>query len=362
MARPIQIKNVGNQVIAASGSTINTSLPAPSVFAPTFPVGDMLVQSVHVRLYGNENNVGAGSGTAVSDGPMRLARSITFETDKHGKIIDGVDGLSLDLLQALNRGTRGYQTLGSLAAAGTPSFEGNVKLDFATAGAFRPYDSALDLRFARPTLTFQAGLYADLNNAGFATTNDIQNLAYNVSMRILNGPVKEPSSNVDLPETPDFMRYVGVKKYVSTATTTGATIDLTWGDRIFKKLIVTQRNTAAASLGVLLANTVVSGTAPISLLVNSFPWTDRVQNAQMQAENKTDFSLETVPSGWTTLDFDSTSRYADYLSVLSRDAGIVQLQLDVTGVASSELWIIQDCYKAIPDAALRASQLALRGN
>lgn len=361
MSRPIQIKNVGNQVIASSGATINSSLLAPSVFAPTFPVGDMLMHSLDIRLYGNENNVGAGSATAEANGPYRLARAITFETDKHGKIVDGVDGLSLELLATINNmGARGYQTLGSLAAAGTPAFEANIHIDLSTKFGFRPYDSALDLRFAKPALTVQAGVYTELNDAGFATTNDIQNLAYNVMARILNGPIVEPGGTA-IPETPDWMRYYGVKKYVSTATTTGATIDLTWGDRIFKKIMLTQRGTAAGDVGQLLANTVLTSTASVSLLVNSFPWGDRIQHGQLQATNKADFGLETVPSGYAVLDFDSTGRYADYLSVLSRDAGIVQLQLDVTGVASSELWIVQDCYKAIPDGALRASQLAARG-
>lgn len=366
MSRPIQIKNVGNAVIAAAGSTINTSLPAPSVFAPSFPVGDMLMQNLHLRLYGNENNVGAGSGTAIVNGPALLLRSVIFETDKHGRIIDNVNGLSLELLNACRVGTRGYQTLGSLAAAGTPAFEANWEFQFASRYAFRPYDSVIDLRNAKPQLTVQAGLYADLNNAGFATTNDIQNLAYNVAVELLNGPVVEPGATAAdgkpmLPETPDWMPYVGTKTQTSATTQAGSLIDLTWGDRVLRRLLIEQRDTTSASARALLANTVITSTSSVGVLVNSFPWGDRIQWAQLQARNKYDFSLETIPSGFGILDFDPTGRYGDYLSVLSRDAGTVQLYVDITGVANSSLFITQEAYKAIPDVALRASQLAARG-
>lgn len=365
MSRPRQLKNVGNAVIAAPGSTINTSLPAPSVFAPSFPVGDMLLKNVHIRLYGNENNVGAGSGTAIVNGPALLLRSMIFETDKHGRIIDNVDGLTLSLFNQARQKTVNYQTLGSLAAAGTPAFEANFELQLESMFCFRPYDSVVDLKNAKPALTVQAGLYADLNNAGFATTNDIQNLAYNVAVEVLNGPVVEPGAtdqqgNPMLAETPDWMPYMTSKAVTSTTTAAGSLIDLTWGDRIIRRIMIQQRDTTSASARALLANTVITTTGSVGLLVNSFPWGDRIQWGQLLARNKGDFAFETISSGYGFLDFDDTGRYGDYLSVLSRDAGTVQLYVDITGVANSSLFISQECYKAIPDAALRPSQLQAR--
>lgn len=366
MSRPRQIKTVGNQVIAAAGSTINTSLPAPSVFTPTFPVGDMLLKNVQLRLYGNENNVGAGSGTAVANGPLLLLRSLIFETDKHGRIIDNVDGLTLALFNQIRQRTSNYQTLGSLAAAGTPAFEGNFELQLESMYCFRPYDSVIDLKNSKPALTVQAGLYADLNSTTFATTSDIQNLAYQVAVEALNGPVVEPGMTAPdgspmLAETPDWMPYMTTKAVTAATTAAGSLIDLTWGDRIVRRILIQQRDTTSGSARILLANTNIVSTGAVGLLVNSFPWADRVQWAQLQARNKTDFQLETVPSGYGVLDFDDTGRYGDYLSVLSRDAGTVQLYVDITGVANSSIFVSQECYKAIPDAALRPSQLAARG-
>jgi len=302
-------------------------------------------------------NLDTGSaGTVATNGNENFIRSITFQTDKHGKLIDSVDGRGLYWINQCRLRTAGQRTAVSAATTGTPSFETNLILPFASRDGLRPYDSILDVFKARPQLTVQYGISTDFITGGTYTTRTVQNLSQELSARILNGPIQEPVQGGPLAETPEWMPHIEMFRYAVSASATGLRIPLPYGDRIYRRIYIAQVNssTFAAMTNVL------ASTASIGVEVNSFPWADRMQNAQLQAINKQSFELESMPSGLTVLDFDETDRYADMLSVIDRNNGTCNLVLDVTTQTNASLWIYLESYKPLPDAALRDSQLAIR--
>ena len=358
MSRPLQYKSINNTVIASSSSLITTSQPSVTNISNGMPVGDMEIYEMYLRAYGNLDITSSAAGTIVANGPENFLRSITFQTDKHGKLIDSLDGRGLYVINQYRTGTSGQRTAISAATTGTPSFETNLILPFATPSGLRPYDSILDVLKARPTLITQYGVVADFISGGTNSVLDVGNLSQELDARILNGPIVEPSAaqGAPLAETPEWMPHIEMFRYTVAASATGLRIPLPYGDRIYRRIYISQRNSSTFAE----VSNIVASTANVGIEVNSFPWGDRVQNATLQAANKQNFQAETLPTGWTVLDFDETNRYADMLSVIDRNNGTANLIIDVTTQTNAQLWVYLESFKPIPDAALRDSQLALR--
>lgn len=366
MSRPLQFKVVNNTAI----STAATPIPvggnsAPIVITAGMPTGDLCVYEWYLRCYGTHVLTTSAAGTATAMGSTLFVRSVTLATDKHGTVVDAIDGLGLYRMNQFRYGTTATQVLGAAAQPTTAGEAIETNLVIPCAGSsslppyIRPYDGLLDLARARPVFTLQTGVpSSDITTGGTNSVNTVGPYNVEIDARILNGPIVEPGDPFNrVPETPEWMVHWQMIRQVVAAAQTSVRIPLPYGDRIYRRIYLSQRLTTTFAE---LNNTVIDPAGLVGIEVNSFPWADRVQNATLQSFNKQNFQAETMPTGWTILDFDDTGRYADFLSVLDKNNGTCNLIVDLLFPTTPSLYIYLESYKPIPDGALRASQLAAR--
>lgn len=366
MSRPLQFKSISNTSISTAGSPIPVGGNlSPIVVTTGMPTGDLCVYEFFLRFYGTHVLTTSAAGTATAMGSTQFVRSVSLATDKHGNVCDGIDGLGLYRMNQLRYGTTATQVLGATAqptTAGEP-IETNLIIPCAGAGNLpeyiRPYDSILDLARARPYFTIQTGVpSSDITTGGTNSVNTVGPYNVEIDARILNGPIVEPFDPANrVPETPEWMPHWQMQRVVVSAAQNSVRIPLPYGDRIIRRIYLSQRLTTTFAE---LNNTVIDPAGLVGIEVNSFPWGDRVQNATLQSVNKLNFQCETMPTGWTVLDFDDTGRYADFLSVLDKNNGTCNLIVDLLFPTTPSLYIYIESYKPIPDGALRATQLAAR--
>ncbi len=369
MSRPLQYTALSNNTIATAASPIAAAGgQGPTVISQGMPTGDLEVYEWYLRFYGTQVLTTSSAGTVTANGAEIFLRAITLQTDKHGVIVDALDGLSIYRLNQMRYGTAPFdaQVAGANTSAGQ-TFETNLVLPMAQGASnpqyVRPYDTILDLKQARPTLIVQTGApNADIITGGTNSVNTVGPYQLELDARILNGPIVEPGQvsaqgQALTPETPEWMPHYQLLRYSVTATATSTRIPLPYGDRIYRRIWMSQRlSTTFAEQN----NNMITTTGLVGVEVNSFPWGNRVQQGTIQAFNKLNFQAETMPTGWSCLDFDDTGRYADMLSVLDQNNGTCNLVVDLTTGSNYQLYIILESLKPIPQAALRASQLAQR--
>jgi hypothetical protein len=364
MSRPLQLKEIVNTSVATAAAPI----PAGGGFAPTvitqgMPTGDLCIYEWFIRAYGTIVLTTAAAGTVAANGSEIFIRGITLQTDKHGKVMDTIDGLGLFRMNQFRYGTAPFDVnVGAATTTAGANFETNLVMPMANGSSLpeyiRPYDSLLDLARARPTVIVSTGAPTDLITGGTYTVETVGPYNIELQARILNGPMVEPGDPLGrVSELPEWMAHWEMIRYNITAAATGLRIALPYGDRIYRRIYISQR---LSSTFAEVNNTVIGSTGLVGIEVNSFPWGDRIQNAGLQSFNKQNFQVETMPNGWTVLDFDDTGRYSDFLSVLDRNNGTCNLIVDVLAPATPSLWIYLESYKPIPDGALRASQIAAR--
>lgn len=362
MARPLQYTALSNNALASAASPVPAAGgAAPMVISQGMPTGDLCVYEWYLRFYGTNVLTTSSAGTVTTNGSEIFLRSITLQTDKHGIIVDNLDGLSIFRLNQMRYGTAPFDV--TVAAANTSagqSLETNLVLPMAQGASnpqyVRPYDTILDLFNARPTLIVQTGAPAgDIITGGTNSVNTVGPYNLELDARILNGPVVQPGDpNGRTPETPEWMPHYQLLKYSVTATGTATRIPLPYGDRIYRRIWLSQRlSTTFAEQN----NNMITTASLVGVEVNSFPWGNRMQQGTLQAFNKLNFQAETMPTGWSCLDFDDTGRYADMLSVLDQNNGTCNLVVDLTTGSNYQLWIVLESLKPIPAAALRPSQL-----
>lgn len=370
MSRPLQYTALSNNTISTAASPIPVAGgQGPTVITQGMPTGDLEVYEWYLRFYGTHVLTTSAAGTATVNGSEIFLRAITLSTDKHGTIVDALDGLSIYRLNQMRYGTAPFDVTVAAAqptTAGEP-FETNLVLPMAQGASnpqyVRPYDTILDLKQSRPTLIVQTGApNTDITTGGTNSVNTVGPYNLELDARILNGPIVEPGqANAQgqalTPETPEWMPHYQLLRYSVTATGTSTRIPLPYGDRIYRRIWLSQRlSTTFAEQN----NNMIVTTGLVGVEVNSFPWANRVQQGTLQAFNKLNFQAETMPTGWSCLDFDDTGRYADMLSVLDQNNGTCNLVVDLVTGANFQLYIILESLKPIPAQALRASQLAQR--
>jgi len=370
MSRPLQYTVFSANVIATAASPIaSAGGQGPTVITQGMPTGNLGVYEWYVRLYGTNVLTTSAAGSVTANGSEIFVRALTLQTDKHGIIFDSLDGLSIYRLNQFRYGTLAFDA--QVAAANTSAgqtFETNLVLPMAVGSSnpayVRPYDTLLDLAQSRPSLILQTGAPAgDIITGGTNSVNTVGPYNMELDGRVLNGPLIEPGmTNAQgqalTPETPTWMPHYQLLKFAVTATGTSTRIPLPYGDRIYRRIWISQRlSTTFAEQNNLMITT----TALVGVEVNSFPWGNRMQQGTLQAWNKQNFQAETMPTGWSCLDFDDTGRYADMLSVLDQNNGTCNLVLDVTTGSNYQIFIILESLKPIPQAALRPSQLVAQG-
>jgi hypothetical protein len=330
-------KNYDSVNVSAFGAT------APSGFtlSDKLPTGDRLLYEVYLLL-NLVLTIGTGA-TPATDGELLLEDSIYLETDKHGAVIDGVDALGLHRLQQFQQGTRPSK---DAVAAASATYKVALRLPLAFSNGYKPYDTALDMYRARPLLKigFNA-LDKALGSVGTAT------VAPAIDVSALT--VESPLVNADplLSEVPQaVMPYISVKKETISAAETGRRIQMTYGDRDYLYIGVSQRNSSTLAE---LANTVIADSGRISLDVAGYSPFDKLAWREIQGINKSHYSLETQPTGWGLLDFYSKRGRLTNVIETAGKQGNMFLVADVLAPSNAALWIYSICVKAIPVGARR---------
>jgi len=323
-----------------TGGAITATAPAAVQSGQGLPTGNMLLTDL---LLGSNQNLTIGTGTTPqTDGEMLLVDSIYVDTDKHGPIVENVDGLGLSrMLQAIY-GTRPQTTA---IAAATGNYYSGWRIPLAipeNAHALRPYDTALDLNNARMTARVQYnGLGTALGSVGTATSTP----TVNWGGRLVYAPTDD--------ELPIYVPVFKLKKVAITASASGFQIPLDFGGLVYGLIGIAQRNssTLAERTDVLAAN------AKIRVDVNGRDAVLPMEYRDIQAMFKPQCELETHPASWAFLDFYSQSgRIADAIDTVGQQ-GNMNLYLDVTTQTNAAIWVYTWGFKPIPPTALRPSQL-----
>lgn len=348
MGKPSQIVQVYNNARA----TLSTGAPAGEKISTGWPVGDLLLKAIQLRI----RTVSSAAAALVTDGRFKHLTSLYLQTDKHGPIIEGLDGVSLRTIsRILNPKGIGSHTMPATVVADTDAY---FDLPLADLQAIRPEDTALDMYQARPTMDLSFGA-ASLLDTGAGVTLD--NLDFDVHAETFPAPVEKPDQ-----DGPSVMPHWGIIKYPVTSTTTGLQIPIPYGDRIYKRIYVCQRN--GSTLAEL--NNTVAGVAKsdkISLVVNGFRWFDRMTWHQLQARNRMDYPryrTDLDASGVAVLDFTKERaggpKLSDGLSVMDDKQGTAYIEIDATSVSNGQLWVLLESVKPIPQAARRAAPAAAK--
>lgn len=344
MSKATLSRNI-DRVAVISSSTATSVTPALQVRDQNFPSGDQALRSLTIRY--DATMSGTSTPTRVTNGHIFYLNAMTVETDKHGKIVDSVDGLLMYVMNNFDYGTTGQASALSATPADTDTPSASWKIPFSLYRGIRPYDTSLDMKQARMKVSTQYGpgtnLWTQAGGSPVILTNN-----QSIEAKILPGPLDVSSEKSELPI---YVRSFEQKVDPITATETRRQIGLPFGDRIWRRLFITQRNTSSK---IEMSN-VIAATAEISLYLNNIPIVDRRLFRDIQAETKLSYGLEALPTGVVVLDFDDDTqeKIFDMLWALTRESGNMYLYIDVTTQTNGSVHLGFDCLKPIPPAAIR---------
>jgi len=356
MARNKNRRHVSDNTLGS----FSANAPNVQVTKDGFPYGDEMVLSLNVRYNGTFTVVTPG-GSPVTDGGLKILRALTVETDKHKKLIDGVDGLGLFRQLQLEGGTKNVSSDCASNASGT-TFGANLRIPFADPKRLlRPYDCGLHVAKSRMTVKRQYGVVTDVQSAG--TTPAINPLREDISVEVLPGPINDgtPAMNPDVvqaggdpsafSERPGFMI---LKERTAFPITSNGTlkIPIPMGDRIIRRLYISQQTIAAANGLVTEVSNIIHANASVSLqigkdiIVDRWTWSELAENAKIISE------VETMPTGWAFIEFDESKRIKDMLDCYQYPSGLAAyLNIDVTTQPDANVVLYMDALQLIPDAA-----------
>lgn len=323
-----------------TGAAITSSAPAAVQSGQGLPTGNMLLSDL---LLGVNQSLTIGTGTTPqTDGELLLMDSVYVDTDKHGPIVENVDGLGLSRMLQFIYGTRPQTTA---VAATTGNYYSGYRIPLAipeNAHALRPYDSILDLNNARMTARVQFNdLGKALGTVGTATSTPTV---------VWSGRLQYAPSDEELPK---YVPVFKLKKVTISATQTGMQIPLDFGGLVYLGLGIAQRNSSTLAE----RTDVITPSAKIRLDVNGRDALLPMSLRDIQAMFKLQTELETHPPAWAFLDFYSqTGRITDCIDTVGQQ-GNMNLYVDVTTGTNTALWIYTWGLKPIPPTALRPSQL-----
>ncbi len=348
MGRPSLSKFVNNTDIAATA--ITTTQPSPTVVQTGFPVGDILYKRLLLRYSGSLSITSSAPGTVVTRGGLQFIRAITLETDKHNRLVDGMDGIMIHVMQTVKSRARPVNTDISATTTGSPTFEYAIEIPFIDSDAARPEDVSLDLFGARPTLTTQVGVVADFVSGGTNSVLSVASYKQEIHVEMDPGPVDIAADG------PLLQPYLGVYKYPVTSTARATQVGIPYGDRVYKRIFICQRN---GSTLAELNNTILGANDNdrLSLKINGFPWIDNIEWLALQDQNASDYELAAMSTGVGVLDFCPRRArgymHSDALNVINNAVGTAELLLDATTVTNGQLWLGWDAMKPILPGALR---------
>lgn len=353
MGRPNKKMFVSNTAIATAANPIAASGSVSTKLNQGFPTGDALLHSLKIRHSGNLNLVATAAGNVIKRGALQNLRGVWLQTPQHGVIVNGLDGLSLHVLDYIRNGVRAVNEDVSDTDTGTPTFDCHVPLDFRDRHAARPEDTSLDLyRVSYVELMVNYGGATDHISGGTYTTETLQVANLEIHANVDPGALAAG-------DVPVMKPYLDIIRMPINQTQTAFQIVLPYGGRIISRYLVQQRNGSTLNP---LANTVigVNDTDRISFDVGGYSWINRIEWNALQDENQSEFALtDGVETGlgvlnWASLDA-SGYRLSDMLGLNSANGATPQTQIsaDVTSVSNGQLWITTEARLPIPADAQR---------
>lgn len=356
MAKPTISEQVDRYTVISS-TGIDTAQPGPVVRQDVFPAGDKGIALVHVRTNGLIDVAGGSTPVRVADGEKIFLRSLSLETDKHKRIVNNVDGLLLYRMLTYEWGVPpDFAQVASTPADEDP-FHCSWPIPVTLHKGFRPYDTILDVLKAKAVLTTQYGIRSDIFGYTGGTPL-VKSVIQSLETKTLPGPLNmgrdaEGKAAPEFSELPIYKRTFEMATWPISQTANRYKIPLPFGDRIYRRIFITQRNGSDRSE---LA-TVIVPTAEVEMEVNGVPIHRRRIFQDIRSLNAAQYRLTSaqLPTGVAVLDFDADDqeRINDMLWTLTTDAGNANLYIDVTAVSNGQIWLGFDCLEPVPAAALR---------
>jgi hypothetical protein len=333
-----------SQLLVVSSTTsapASAATPASQRINTGWPVGDVILKEllIHIRSKLSANTSMTANGRKI------FLRSLRFKTEKHGYVLDDIDGVMAWFMSWAD------QTMGQGHQSDVTNADGGtfMKFPFYDRMAYREEDTGLDLlRVARPELEIVFGNAADIEGTGGTT---LSNLDVDVSVEIDPGRIDDPAN-----DGPKALPYKNTMKIAITSTATAFQISLGYGALSIKRLFITQRNSSTLAI---INNTIIGAnvTDRISFKINGFPWVDGVRWDHIQNRNLMDYQKFDSTQGCGIIDAQRAQTYGGKVSesfnTVSPNNGRADLFIDATSVSNGALWIGFDSVRAIPDGAKR---------
>lgn len=328
-------------VSSTTSAPASTATPASQRINTGWPVGDVILKELmlHIRSKTSANT------SMVTNGRKIFLRSLRFKTEKHGYVLDDIDGVMAWFMSWAD------QTMGQGHQSDVTNADGGtfMKFPFYDRHAYRQEDCGLDLlRVARPELELVFGPPSDIESTGGTT---LSNLDVDVSVEVDPGRIDDPAN-----DGPKALPYKNTVKVTISATATAFQISLGYGALSIRRLFITQRNSSTLAI---LNNTIIGAnlTDRISFKINGFPWVDGVRWDHTQNRNLMDYQKFDSTQGVGIIDAQRDQTYGGKVSesynTVSPNNGRADLFLDVTTGSNTAIWIGFDAVRAIPDGAKR---------
>lgn len=364
MGKPVKTVQISNTALATSANPITTTT-VNQTFNQGFQTGNTLMHNLQLRYSGNLNLTGSVAGSISTRGGLGNIRGFWLQSNGHGVLVNGLDGLHLHHMAFYRNGVRPFSADVPAATTGTPDYDYFLPVDFRDRKGARPNDCSIDMarvQYMEARLNL-AGVQPDFIVGG--TYSTIQNQAANWEMEADIDPGPVAANDVPL-----FKPYLDIAKELINQTATAYSIKLPYGGRLIRRYALEQRLATGAN-GALQANTIigVNDNDRVSLSVGTYAWRYRVQWATLQSKNQHEMGLvSAMPVGCGVLNFalnDSRGYLGSEVLGLNNAEGStpqVELNVDVTSVTNGQLHIVTDAMVPIPlDAVRQAAQAPAAG-
>lgn len=365
-------KFVNNIAVATAQANLGTSPVTPQPVVTGWPVGDVLVRALCVRIYGSITPTFTGSLTVVANQLARLIQNFVFGTNLHYNIIEnGVDGLSLyRMLSLINKRDLYFVDMpASTATTVAAPVELLLKIPMLDFDAARAWDTVLDIITAQP---FLRAFFNAINSATVGTVTGgsptLVSTALNmeISVELSRGPfVNKKGEPAFLTVAPNYAPYYQVFPVAVTSTRAQLPIYLPYGDRIYQRIFIFQRD--ATNLNEL-NNTICGITTNqdrLSLKLNGIPIMDQVMFLELQSKNRAEYAPATLPPGCAVIDFhekmtDSRvrgARLSNDLNLITPGQQTFELDIDTTNPGGNPYYYIGiQSVRPLADTAKRPEQ------
>lgn len=310
-----------------------------------FPLGDNAITQLRVHYDGVIGVSGGSNPVKVTDGEKKFLRGLWLETDKHGYIINGLDGIMLNRILTYEWGKAPVAVGVSATPTDADVFSHGMNIPLILPNGFRAFDTILDLLKQKPKITTLYGIRSDI----FGYTGGspvVKSLTEAINIKYLPGPLNRArdsqGNRVEGNEEAELFRSLERSIWPIAQTQNEYQIPLPWNDRTWRRIFVTQRN--GSDLSELA--TVITKTAKVSLVAGGVTIFDRVRFGDLQEANVAEYQVDS-PTGVGIIDFDADMREKinDLLGGPSKDQGNLYLYVDATAVSNGQIWLGLDSLK-----------------